>query len=359
MKNRYRIYRRLKSGVFYVHDSQTGKQDSLGTRDRAEARLLLNARNESVRQPQLNLQIARTYLAGADEGITTRTWQYAIEALTGTKRGANRERWLRVLKDPALLPLLPNVIIDTQADTLLTALQNGTVSTNVFLRRLHNFCMDMNWLPWPLVPKRQWPSVRFKDKRAITSQEHQRILAGERSTEWQHYYELLWHLGGSQTDIASLVAEDMNWTARTIAYARRKTGSHAVIHFGESVAGVLRSRPATGCLFPQIARWKESDRAKAFIRRCKLMGVSGVSLHSYRYAWAERAKQCGYPERFAQEALGHNSKAVHRAYAKKAQMKLPSLESYEKQAADGRIIRLPSVSPVLPQLPEGRGQKIG
>ena len=34
--------------------------------------------------------------------------------------------------------------------------------------------------------------------------------------------------------------------------------------------------------------------AKAFIRRCKLVAVSGVSLHSYRYAWAERARSCGY-----------------------------------------------------------------
>jgi hypothetical protein len=40
-----------------------------------------------------------------------------------------------------------------------------------------------------------------------------------------------------------------------------------------------------------------------------------------------------YPERFAQEALGHNSKAVHRAYAKRALMKIPSLEDYEQQAA--------------------------
>jgi hypothetical protein len=36
------------------------------------------------------------------------------------------------------------------------------------------------------------------------------------------------------------------------------------------------------------------------------------------------------PERFAQEALGHNSKAVHRAYAKHAVVKVPSLEEYEK-----------------------------
>jgi hypothetical protein len=54
----------------------------------------------------------------------------------------------------------------------------------------------------------------------------------------------------------------------------------------------------------------------------------------YRYAWAERAKTVGYPERFAQEALGHNSKAVHRAYAKRALMKLPSLEDYEHRAAE-------------------------
>jgi hypothetical protein len=29
--------------------------------------------------------------------------------------------------------------------------------------------------------------------------------------------------------------------------------------------------------------------------------------------------------------LGHNSKAVHRAYAKRALMKIPSLEDYEQQ----------------------------
>ena len=38
------------------------------------------------------------------------------------------------------------------------------------------------------------------------------------------------------------------------------------------------------------------------------------------------------PKRFAQEALGHNSKAVHRAYAKRALMKIPSLEDYEQRA---------------------------
>jgi len=36
-------------------------------------------------------------------------------------------------------------------------------------------------------------------------------------------------------------------------------------------------------------------------------------------------------KRFAQEALGHNSKAVHHAYAGKAEVKVPSLDMWEKQ----------------------------
>src|SRR5437870_12710233 len=87
MKNRFRLYRRTAGGAFYLHDSETSKQDSLGTRDRAEAMALLNARNESVRQPQLNLQIAKAYLAGTDSGVSTRTWQKALDAIIETKSG--------------------------------------------------------------------------------------------------------------------------------------------------------------------------------------------------------------------------------------------------------------------------------
>ena len=77
-------------------------------------------------------------------------------------------------------------------------------------------------------------------------------------------------------------------------------------------------------------------RGRRFGRLLKKLKISGVTLHSYRYAWAERAKSCGFPERFAQEALGHASKAVHRAYAKKAKVLIPPLEEYERkfQAAE-------------------------
>ncbi len=69
-------------------------------------------------------------------------------------------------------------------------------------------------------------------------------------------------------------------------------------------------------------------------------GLAGLTLHSYRYAWAERARTAGYPERFAQEALGHKSKAVHAAYARKARVELPALEDYEKKHAEQKVITL-------------------
>ena len=78
---------------------------------------------------------------------------------------------------------------------------------------------------------------------------------------------------------------------------------------------------------------RAGDRATEFGQRCRQLGIKGVTLHSYRYTWAERAKVAGYPERFAQEALGHDSKAVHRDNAKRALMKIPSLEDYEIRAA--------------------------
>ena len=54
-------------------------------------------------------------------------------------------------------------------------------------------------------------------------------------------------------------------------------------------------------------------------------------MHSYRYAWAERAAAAGYPERYAQQALGHASAAIHRAYAKKARVEVPPLEEFERE----------------------------
>lgn len=326
MKSKFRLFRRGRK--FWSEDTQSRKQESLRTGDRQEASILLHAKNEAFRQPTLNLQIAQTYLRAVDPEIGKRTWQYAMAEIVKLKQGPTRERYAAAFLDYAFDSIREMPILQTPSSQLLRVLEVGSVSTNVFLRRVHNFVLDMQWLPWPLVPKRQWPKVRFKEKRAITLEEHRRIVAREKNPEWNSFYQLCWLVGASQSDLAQICAEDIDWDHRLLAYNRKKTGTKVRFHFSSEVEGVLKQLPRSGFLFPRLAELHERHRAKLFNRRCKLLGIVGVTLHSYRYAWAERARIAGYPERFAQEALGHSSKAVHRAYAKRAEVTLPSLEEY-------------------------------
>jgi integrase len=292
----------------------------------------LHSRNEAQHQPAINLQIARAYLAVSDPEVAKRTWQDAMNEILKLKRGHNLERWQHAVRDRAFHGLRKVVILETRAEHFLRVLELGGVSTNVYLRRIHNFALAMNWLPWPVIVKAQWPKVEYGEKRAITREEHEAIIAREPNPETRAFYEMCWHLGGAQSDIAALRAEDVDWRLEVITYRRAKTGSTSILRLGPQISDLLRRLPHAGSLFTRIAVMHEKHRAKQFRRRCLGLGIEGVSLHSYRYAWAERAKRAGYPERFAMEALGHNSNAIHRAYARKAQPQLPSLETYEEEA---------------------------
>jgi integrase len=183
-----------------------------------------------------------------------------------------------------------------------------------------------------------WPAFHFKEKRAITLAEHRMIVAAEKNLERKAFYELAWHLGASQSDIAFLEAKDIDWENKIVSYERMKSGEIALVRFGEEVATVLRSRPEVGHLFPYLRTVRAGDRATEFKQRCRGLFIEGVSLHSYRYAWAERARKVGFPERSAQEALGHSSKAVHRAYAKKAEVIVPCLADYEAGRAEPKVV---------------------
>ena len=92
-----------------------------------------------------------------------------------TKHDNTRHRWGTAIKDQAFDAIRKKAILETNAEHFLHVLEGGTVFTNLYLRRPHNFAPDMGWLPWPVVPKKQWPPVRFGEKRAITLEEHQAI----------------------------------------------------------------------------------------------------------------------------------------------------------------------------------------
>jgi integrase len=202
----------------------------------------------------------------------------------------------------------------------------------------------MGWLPARILPKKQFPKIVHREQRAITWREHRQIVARESNAERRDYYELCWHFGGSQSDIANLQGEDFDFKRRAFAYHRLKTSNLSGSRIGPKAWAVISRRPRSGPLFPYLITVRESDRSTEFKQRCDGLGIKGVTLHSYRYAWAERSADNGYPERYAQRVLGQGSKIVHRAYAKKAQKELPSLEDYEeatrKAKRRGKIVVL-------------------
>jgi len=85
-----------------------------------------------------------------------------------------------------------------------------------------------------------------------------------------------WHIGGSQSDVAHLKAEDVDWRTQVVSFFRTKTGTAQIIHFGNALAEVLRDLPGRGLLFPRLAAMDEKHRAALFQRACRRVGVNGI-----------------------------------------------------------------------------------
>ena len=311
------------------------KTRSLKTNDRTAAERIVHAKNEAVREPQVNLALARAYLSATDPHMSKRTWREVMEEYQRHGRDSTRQRVARAFASAPFAALIARRIVETTSDNFLAVLRAGGTSTNNYLRGIHNLALNLGWLAWPILAKKAWPKIRYKIRRAITAAEHARVVAAEPGTERRLYYEVLWETGAAQSDIAELDAMNINWEERVLIFRRKKLDEAlepARIQIGSSLAAILVQLPKHGPLFPTILEIPARHRSSEFWRRCKLLKITGASLHSYRYAWAERAKACGYPERFAMIHLGHNSPAVHRAYAKGAQVVCPSLEEFQATA---------------------------
>ena len=212
---------------------------------------------------------------------------------------------------------------------------------------LHTICGDFTTWPLilagsrgPILAKRAWPKIRSKSKRAITAEEHGAVIASEKNAERRAYYELLYETGAAQTDAANLTAENVDRQNGILVYQRKKLGPFsepARLTIGTKLRQLLQSLPCSGDLFPNIKKTSANYRSAEFRRRCRVARIDGISLHSYRHAWAQRAKACGYPQRFAQEALGHGSRAIHEAYARGAIVVCPALDQYESVSAEKLI----------------------
>ena len=100
----------------------------------------------------------------------------------------------------------------------------GQISTNLFLRCLHNLALGLGWIPGAIIPPRLWPQPKRREKRAITLPEHELVLASGKNSERRDFFQLLWKIGSAQNDAAMLTAGHIDWPNRMLSYQRQKTG---------------------------------------------------------------------------------------------------------------------------------------
>jgi integrase len=343
MQDKFRLYRR-PNGMLYAEECATRHRESLQTKNEAEARRLIAAKNQAASQPVFNMEMAKVYLRAHDPLLCERTWTTVSDAVQQTYKGPTKARWEKFIKSNPMAIVLGKKLIQTTSTDFLAVLNHpeARVSTNVFLRILHNRAVDLGWIVQPVILKKAWPKIRYGRRRGITFKEHQKILAVTPREDYRLFFELLWETGGSQTDIASLTAEDIDWPNRRLYYERQKLASRelgrACIAIGPRLEAILKQLPSKGFLFPKLVKLKEGWRSAVFWKRRRAAGIpAGICLHSYRYGWAERAEAAGMPEREAMAHLGHSSRAVHRAYARNANRVTLPLEYYEA-ARDKKLI---------------------
>ena len=69
-----------------------------------------------------------------------------MEHIVTLKTDETRRRWEVAIKDKNLDGIRNVTVAETRPEQFYKALEDGKVSTNVYLRRIHNHALGMEWL---------------------------------------------------------------------------------------------------------------------------------------------------------------------------------------------------------------------
>ena len=260
MQNKYRLYRRPRIGTYYAEDCKTRLRESLGTKKKAEAEKLLQAKNESNAQPVFSRELAKVYMHSQDPHFGERTWGDVARLIDSAYEGSTKERFQKFLRSKPVKSLMDMKLVATNSSDFLEvfAHPNAGVSTNVQLRILHNRALDLEWILRPVLSKRAWPKIKYGQRQGITREQHEAVLKVTPNQEYRLFFELLWLTGGSQTDIASLTNDDIDWNARRLYYERQKLKAkeqgNACLVIGKALEAIFLKLPREGLLFCGVGK---------------------------------------------------------------------------------------------------------
>ena len=288
MKPAFRLFRRKR--IYWSQNNETGKQKSLHTSDKDEARRLLNAKNEAAQNPAaLNIQIGRNYLAAADPEMAQRTWKDVFDRMLEGKKGSTRERFERAGADKAYEPLW-NFACWRQGRTTLTGvLEAGTVATNFSSG-------ECTITPSRWAGSLPESSPRGSGRRSSTARREpsrRRSIARYRSRNQFGARARFTNCAGTREGHRAILhhlSQDIIAKKTPSLTAAEKPPSMSFRRWGPKVKAILAELPLIGPLFPHLKDMRASDRATEFKRACRRAEVL-VSLSTHTATHGRSAQQ--------------------------------------------------------------------
>lgn len=145
------MYRRKRSGIYYIENTRTRLQQSLGTNEKSQAQRLLDAKNQEQQTPALNLQLGKAFITNADPKMGTRIWQEAMDELISHGKPSSQSRSARAFNATAFDIIRKTPIALTTPEDLKAVLKRGGSAANNYLRRLHNLALENGWIQWHIL----------------------------------------------------------------------------------------------------------------------------------------------------------------------------------------------------------------
>src|SRR5437016_14225069 len=103
--------------------------------------------NESHREPTINLNLARAYLAAHDPRMAQRTWQAVMDEMATHGIPSTQARCARGFRSKAYHPIRNKHLVQTIGeDFLAISHANGNCGAH-YLRRLQNLALDLGSHP--------------------------------------------------------------------------------------------------------------------------------------------------------------------------------------------------------------------
>ena len=140
MQNRYGYFQRA-NGVYYALDLVSQRQTSLKTREEAEAKRLIAAKNQAADTPMLNRAMAKVYASASSPELMERKWREVMDAYSAKSVETTRPRVARAFRSEPYRVIARIKVNETDASAFWAVLNHKKAgnSTNHYLRRLQNF----------------------------------------------------------------------------------------------------------------------------------------------------------------------------------------------------------------------------